>query len=136
MHNFSNVVNVTLQIQTRYDGNSFDNGPAPPPPAFTSPPPGGSHKRGHHSASGSHNKTQGSEDENSDGDKGLKAGAVVGIVLGSVLVAAFVLLALVFCIRKLKGKEKGARTSSGRLPPGIINGEFPLCSFLLADIFL
>ncbi|KAG4956287.1 hypothetical protein JHK85_042667 [Glycine max] len=78
-----------------YDGNSFENSPAPLPPAFTSPPPNGPHGR-HHSGSGSHNKTQVSDNEKSDGHKGLTVGAVVGIVLGSVLVAAIVLLALVF----------------------------------------
>ncbi|KAG4945945.1 Protein STRUBBELIG-RECEPTOR FAMILY 8 [Glycine soja] len=102
-----------------YDGNSFENSPAPLPPAFTSPPPNGPHGR-HHSGSGSHNKTQVSDNEKSDGHKGLTVGAVVGIVLGSVLVAAIVLLALVFCIRKQKGK-KGARNFSGSLPRGVIN---------------
>ncbi|TKY72195.1 STRUBBELIG-RECEPTOR FAMILY 8 [Spatholobus suberectus] len=104
-----------------YDGNSFENGPAPLPPAFTSPPPSGSHSSHHHSGSGSHNKTQASDNENSDGHKGLIAGAVVGIVLGSVLVAAIVLLVLVFCIQKQKGKKKGARNFSGSLPRGVIN---------------
>ncbi|RDY07158.1 Protein STRUBBELIG-RECEPTOR FAMILY 8, partial [Mucuna pruriens] len=104
-----------------YAGNSFENGPAPLPPAFTSPPPSGSHNSHHHSVSGSHNKTQTSENENSDGHKGLRAGAIVGIVLGSVLVAAIVLLALVFCIQKQKGKKKGSRNFSGSLPRGVIN---------------
>ncbi|XP_061340761.1 protein STRUBBELIG-RECEPTOR FAMILY 8 isoform X1 [Gastrolobium bilobum] len=104
-----------------YDGNSFDNGPAPHPPASTSPPPTGSSSSHHHSASGSHNKTRGSAKENSDGHKGLTAGAIVAITLGSALGAVIVLLALVFCIRKQKRKEKGARTSNGSLPLGITN---------------
>lgn len=104
-----------------YDGNSFENAPARHPPAFISPPPSGSHNSHHHSGSGSHNKTQAFDNENSDGHKGLTAGAVVGIVLGSVLVAAILLLALVYCIRKQKGKEKGARNFSGSLPHGVIN---------------
>lgn len=105
-----------------YDGNSFDNGPSPPPPPASSlPPPSGSHKSNHHSGSGSHTKTQGSDGQNSDGSKGTSTGAIVGIVLGSALVVSIILVALVFCIRKLKAKEKGARTSSGSLPPGIIN---------------
>ncbi|XP_027361354.1 protein STRUBBELIG-RECEPTOR FAMILY 8 isoform X3 [Abrus precatorius] len=112
-----------------YDGNSFENGPSPIPPASTSPPPNGSHNSHHHSGSGSHNKAQGSENENSDGHKGLAAGAVVGIILGSVLVAVILLLALVFCIRKQKGKKKSARTLSGSFPRGINNGESPF--FLL-----
>lgn len=104
-----------------YDGNSFENTPAPHPPAFTSPPSSGSHSSHHHSRSGSHNKTQASDNENSEGHNGLSAGAVVGIVLGSILVAAIVLLALVFCIRKQKRKEKGAHNLSGSLPRGVIN---------------
>ncbi|WJX22860.1 Protein STRUBBELIG-REPTOR FAMILY 8 [Trifolium repens] len=104
-----------------YDGNSFNDGPAPPSPESTPSPPSEPHKGSHHSGSGSHTKTPGSEDKNSDGDKGTSAGAIVGIVLGSVLVFSVILVALVFCIRKLKGKEKGARTSNGSVPPGIIN---------------
>ncbi|XP_014518919.1 protein STRUBBELIG-RECEPTOR FAMILY 8 [Vigna radiata var. radiata] len=103
-----------------YDGNSFENPPAPLPPAVTSPPPSGSRNH-HHSGSGSHNKTQASDNENSDGHTGLKVGAVVGIVLGSIVVAAIVLLAFVFCIQKQKGKKKGARNFSGSLPRGVIN---------------
>ncbi|KAK7245900.1 hypothetical protein RIF29_40754 [Crotalaria pallida] len=101
-----------------YDGNSFANGPPPPSPPFASPPPSGSHNSHHRSGSGSHNKSRGSDNENSAGHKGLATGAVVGIVLGSVLVAVLVLLALVFCIQKQKKKEKGAKTSSGSLPRG------------------
>lgn len=61
-------------------------------------------------------------------------GAVIGIVLGSVLVAAIVFLALVFCIRKQKGKKKGARNFSGSLPRGVINGDFPF--FLFPYIYI
>ncbi|KAG2395680.1 Protein STRUBBELIG-RECEPTOR FAMILY 8 Leucine-rich repeat receptor kinase-like protein [Vigna angularis] len=102
-----------------YDGNSFENTPAPLPPAVTSPPSGS--RNHHHSGSGSHNKTQASDNENSDGHTGLKVGAVVGIVLGSIVVAAIVLLAFIFCIQKQKGKKKGARNFSGSLPRGVIN---------------
>ncbi|KAK7412695.1 hypothetical protein VNO78_04251 [Psophocarpus tetragonolobus] len=102
-----------------YEGNSFENSPAPLPPESTSPPPGGS--RSHHrSGSGSHNRTQASGNEKSDGHKGLTVGAIVGIVLGSVVVAAILLLALVFCIQKQK-KKKEARNFSGSLPRGVIN---------------
>ncbi|OIW14006.1 hypothetical protein TanjilG_09357 [Lupinus angustifolius] len=105
-----------------YDGNSFANGPAPPSPPSTLPPPSGSHNTHHHSGSGSHNKTRGSDSHgNSDGHKVLTTGAIVGIVFGSVLAALIVLLAFVFCIQKQKKKEKGASTSSGRLPRGITN---------------
>ena len=136
MHNLSSVVDVTLQIWTRYDGNSFDNGPAPPPPPFTSPPPSGSHNSHHHSGPGSHNKTRVSDNESSDSNKGLTTGAVVGIIIGSVLVAVIVLLAFVFCIRKQKGKEKVTRTSSGSLPPGPTNGEFLYMPFCFQICFL
>lgn len=136
MHNFSNVVNVILQIQTRYDGNSFDNGPAPPSPASTSPPPSGSHKNNHHSRSGSHNKTKGSDVGNSDGHKGTTVGGIVGITLGSLCVAVIVLFAVVFCIRKLQRKEKDAINSSGSLPPRTVNGAFPFCSFLFPHIYM
>ncbi|KAL2344402.1 hypothetical protein Fmac_005687 [Flemingia macrophylla] len=82
-----------------YDGNSFENAPASLPPTLTSPPPSGSHHSHHHSGSSSHNKTQTSDNENSDDHKSLAVRAVVGIVLGSVLVAAIVLLALVFYVK-------------------------------------
>ncbi|KAE9591481.1 hypothetical protein Lal_00038989 [Lupinus albus] len=104
-----------------YDGNSFADGPAPPSPPFTSPPPSGSHSNHHRSESGSHDKAWSFNDEKSDSHKGLATGATVSIVLGSVLVAVLVLLALVFCIRKQKKKENGARTSNGSLPRGIMN---------------
>ncbi|KAI8030643.1 Protein STRUBBELIG-RECEPTOR FAMILY 8 [Camellia lanceoleosa] len=35
-----------------YDGNSFDNGPAPPSPPYTSPPPGRPHNNRSHSPPG------------------------------------------------------------------------------------
>ncbi|KAL2340574.1 hypothetical protein Fmac_008514 [Flemingia macrophylla] len=87
---------VGLPLDTLYDGNSFENAPASLPPALTSPPPSGSHHSHHHSGSSSHNKTQASDNENLDDHKVFVVRAVVGIVLGSVLVAAIVLLALVF----------------------------------------
>lgn len=119
---------------TRYDGNSFENTPAPLPPGLTSPPPNGSHNH-HHSGSGSHNTTEASDNENSDGHTGLTVGAVVGIVLGSVVVAAIVLLALFFFIQKRKGKKTGARNFSGSLPHGVINGEF-LSFFFFVSIYI
>ncbi|KAH9749673.1 protein STRUBBELIG-RECEPTOR FAMILY 8 [Citrus sinensis] len=66
-----------LPLTTLYDGNSFDNGPAPPPPPSTAPPSGRSHnnrshRQGSHSPSGS---------QSSSSDKELPAGAIVGIVL-------------------------------------------------------
>ncbi|KAH9749672.1 protein STRUBBELIG-RECEPTOR FAMILY 8 [Citrus sinensis] len=95
-----------------YDGNSFDNGPAPPPPPSTAPPSGRSHnnrshRQGSHSPSGS---------QSSSSDKELPAGAIVGIVLGAVFLVALALLALYFCIRKNRRKVSGARSSAGSLP--------------------
>ncbi|CAI9086835.1 OLC1v1020754C1 [Oldenlandia corymbosa var. corymbosa] len=104
------------------DGNSFDNGPAPPPPPYTPPPPG----RHPSPVAPQHPKNKPSNPDNSgNGKKGLKAGAIVGIVLGSVLVAFLVLVALVFCLRKGKKKEIAARPSSGSLSTGtgIVNKE-------------
>lgn len=95
-----------------YDGNSFNNGPAPPPPPFAAPPPGRSHNNrthrpGSHSTSGSHS---------SSSDKELSAGAIVGIVLGAIFLVALALLAIYFCIRKNRRKVSGARSSAGSLP--------------------
>ncbi|KAL1320306.1 hypothetical protein HN51_065023 [Arachis hypogaea] len=104
-----------------FDGNSFDNGPAPPPPPFTSPPPSRSHNSHRRSGSGSHNKTRVSDNESSDSNNGLTTGAIIGIIIGSILVAVILILALFFCVRKQKGKEKVTRTSSGSLPHGTTN---------------
>ncbi|XP_015885526.2 protein STRUBBELIG-RECEPTOR FAMILY 8 [Ziziphus jujuba] len=91
-----------------YDGNSFDNGPAPPPPPYIPPPSGRSRGSRNHSKSGSHAPDSDHEASHSDG--GLTVGALAGIILGSVFVGLAVLLALAFCIRKNKKKAKGART--------------------------
>ncbi|KAH9798010.1 protein STRUBBELIG-RECEPTOR FAMILY 8 [Citrus sinensis] len=101
-----------LPLTTLYDGNSFDNGPAPPPPPSTAPPSGRSHnnrshRQGSHSPSGS---------QSSSSDKELPAGAIVGIVLGAVFLVALALLALYFCIRKNRRKVSGARSSAGSFP--------------------
>ncbi|KAF8414136.1 hypothetical protein HHK36_002135 [Tetracentron sinense] len=106
-----------------YDGNSFDNGPAPPPPPYTSPPPGRSHNNRNHTVPGTHtpggSDGQASHPDNKNNKKGLTVGHIVGIVLGSILVALCALLALVFCFRKGKhGKESIARASTGSLSSG------------------
>ncbi|XP_019174164.1 PREDICTED: protein STRUBBELIG-RECEPTOR FAMILY 8 [Ipomoea nil] len=105
-----------------YSGNSFSNSPAPPPPPFTPPPPGRPHKRTNHSTPGSH-KTPGSDDNHSDhengngnGKNGVKAGAIVGIVLGSSAVVLSAIVVIVYCLRRCKKKEFAARTSTGSLP--------------------
>nr|GMD83014.1 protein STRUBBELIG-RECEPTOR FAMILY 8 [Ipomoea batatas] len=102
-----------------YGGNSFSNSPAPPPPPFTPPPPGRSHKRSNHSTPGS-NKTPGSDDnhsdnENGNGKSGVKAGAIVGIVLGSSAVVLSAIVVMVYCLRRCKKKEITARPSMGKV---------------------
>ncbi|XP_028089771.1 protein STRUBBELIG-RECEPTOR FAMILY 8-like [Camellia sinensis] len=103
-----------------YDGNSFDNGPAPPSPPYTSPPPGRPHNNRNHSPPGA-DSPQGSGGQSSNPDNGnkkaLAAGLIIGIALGSSLVVFFAMLVIVFCLRKGKRKEPtAARTSSGSLP--------------------
>ncbi|OVA03429.1 Protein kinase domain [Macleaya cordata] len=105
------------------DGNSFTNGPAPPPPPYTSPPPGRSHNN--------HNRTGRDTKQASDGrgshsshenNNGLKAGPIVGIVVGSILVVLSAMLALVFCLRRFSRekheKERNAPASLGTLSVG------------------
>ncbi|KAM3749240.1 hypothetical protein ACB098_05G168200 [Castanea mollissima] len=110
-----NIISIPNFI---YDGNSFDNGPAPPPPPYTPPPPGKSAPNRTHSRSHAPS-TQNSNGGSSTSDKGLSVAAIVGIILGSVFVALVVLL-LVFCIRKNK-KDTGARTPKGSLSVGTSN---------------
>lgn len=109
----------------RYNGNSFANGPAPPPPPYTPPPRGRSgnnrsHSPGHENP-GSVGQPSTPKDEN--GRKGLKAGPVIGIVLGSSVVAFTALIALVFCLRKAKRKEIATRPSTGSLSVSTANKE-------------
>lgn len=59
--------------------------------------------------------------------KGLTAGPIIGIVVGSLLVLLFVVLVFVFCARKGKKKEKSVATSGGRLPVILEKGTLPLC---------
>ncbi|KAL1809145.1 hypothetical protein ACET3Z_026135 [Daucus carota] len=102
----------------RYDGNSFNNGPAPPPPPYTPPPPGRSHNNRSNSPSSKKPGDSGGRSSNpSNGSKkGLTAGAIIGIVVGSLLVLLFVVLLFVFCARKGRKKENSLATSGGRLP--------------------
>ncbi|KAJ6333786.1 hypothetical protein OIU77_009632 [Salix suchowensis] len=99
-----------------YNGNSFDNGPAPPPPPYTSPPPGKSHRNRTHPGSGEPS-TPSSGGQPSESDKGMSVGAIIGVALGSVVLVLIALLALVFCIKKHQGKEIGPLASRGSRPP-------------------
>lgn len=96
----------------KYDGNSFDNSPAPPPPPYTPPPPSSSHNR-NHSIPGTPSSDGQPSRTDKENNKTLTTGAIIGIVLGSLFVLALALLALVFCIRKGKKKGSGARASTG-----------------------
>ncbi|PSR98387.1 Protein STRUBBELIG-RECEPTOR FAMILY 8 like [Actinidia chinensis var. chinensis] len=103
-----------------YDGNSFDNGPAPPPPPYTLPPPGRPHNNhsqsppGAHTPPGSGGQSSNPDDENK---KGLNAGPILGISLGSLFVVLFAMLVLVFWLQNRKTKKpSAARTPAGNLP--------------------
>ncbi|GFZ06349.1 STRUBBELIG-receptor family 8 [Actinidia rufa] len=104
-----------------YNGNSFDNGPAPPPPPYTPPPPGRSHNNRSQSPPGAHTPPgsggQSSNPDDGNKKKGLKAGPILGISLGSLFVFLFAMLVLVFWLQNRKKKEPAAaRTSAGNLP--------------------
>ncbi|CAK9182220.1 unnamed protein product [Ilex paraguariensis] len=110
-----------------YNGNSFDNGPAPPPPPYTPPPPGRTHNNRSQSPPGARTP-QGFDGQSSNPDGGKKnnwltTGPLIGIILGSSLVVLFSLLALVFCLRKGKRKELAPRPSAGSLPVSAVNTE-------------
>ncbi|XP_011002569.1 PREDICTED: protein STRUBBELIG-RECEPTOR FAMILY 8-like isoform X1 [Populus euphratica] len=98
-----------------YNGNSFDNGPAPPPPPYTSPPPGKSHRNRTHPGSGAP-RTPSSDGQPSESDKGKSVGAIAGVALGSVVLVLIALLALVFCLKKHQGKEIDPLASRGSRP--------------------
>lgn len=120
---------LTFLNYNRYDGNSFNNGPAPPPPPYTPPPPGRSHNNRSNSPSSKKPGDSGGRSSNpSNGSKkGLTAGAIIGIVVGSLLVLLFVVLLFVFCARKGRKKENSLATSGGRLPVILEKGTLPFC---------
>ncbi|XP_074270153.1 protein STRUBBELIG-RECEPTOR FAMILY 8-like [Silene latifolia] len=102
-----------------YNGNSFDNGPAPPPPPFIPPPPGTPAKRNHSRSAGSAHSPQGSEKETSHGKKNSKSvGTLLGVVLSVAFLLVFGLLALLFCKRKWKTKPSNGRMSAGSVSNG------------------
>ncbi|KAL9668528.1 hypothetical protein QQ045_006062 [Rhodiola kirilowii] len=94
-----------------YDGNSFNNGPAPPPPPYTPPPPGRSPS--HHNTPGS-GSTPSSASKLSPNNRkeGLGTGARIGIIVGSTLILLGAVIALIFCIRHKKKKRSGGSTGS------------------------
>ncbi|GFQ02876.1 protein strubbelig-receptor family 8, partial [Phtheirospermum japonicum] len=101
-----------------YGGNAFANGPAPPPPPYTAPPPGRSRNNGAPPPRG-RSPVSNVPNNSRDGHKnGLGAGPIVGIVIGSVITVIFLLLVLVFCLRRGNKKEIAARPSTGSLPIG------------------
>ncbi|KQJ93769.1 protein STRUBBELIG-RECEPTOR FAMILY 8 [Brachypodium distachyon] len=104
---FSSIPDVIL------GGNSFANGPAPPPPPFMPPPPRRPRNRPNNSG-GSGNAPKGSESSTGQGDKkqGLQTGALVGIIVGSILAALCVLLVLVLCIRNARKRKDDSSSES------------------------
>lgn len=95
-----------------YDGNSFDNGPAPPPPPFTPPPPGTPAKRRHRSSGDTAQSPENPDSQASHKKKKSSLGTVIGIVLGIVFLLLFgILLALLFCKRKWRTKDDSGRMS-------------------------
>ncbi|CAO2842485.1 unnamed protein product [Amaranthus hypochondriacus] len=96
-----------------YDGNSFDNGPAPPPPPFTPPPPGTPAKRKHKGSRGTDESPASPESENShEKKKSSSVGTIIGVVLGIVFLLLFgILLALLFCKKKRRTKDDGGQLS-------------------------
>lgn len=102
-----------------YDGNSFDNGPAPPPPPYTPPPPGTPTKRRHRSSGGSAQSSESPDSQPSHGKKKSSIGTIIGVVLGVVFLLLFgILLALLFCKRRWRTKDNGGRMSRR----GVSNG--------------
>ncbi|KAL9263445.1 STRUBBELIG-RECEPTOR FAMILY 8-like protein [Drosera capensis] len=100
-----------------YNGNLFDNSPAPPPPPYTPPPPSSSPGNASHSAP-AQLAPVGPIPSNAKRSS-LTVGSVVSIVLGSSCFLVLVLLALFFCFRKHKVKKAGARTSSESVATGM-----------------
>ncbi|CAN1326618.1 Protein STRUBBELIG-RECEPTOR FAMILY 8 [Linum perenne] len=104
----------------KFEGNSFDNGPAPPPPPFTSPPPGRPRNNPSRSGPGGVPASPSRNGESSQSSKGLSVGAIVGISLGSAFLVG-ILIVIVFCIRKSKTKEAGIVASHGESRPARTN---------------
>ncbi|EPS69681.1 hypothetical protein M569_05081 [Genlisea aurea] len=103
-NNFSGwIPNTLLSIPNFiYQGNSFFNGPAPPPPPYTAPPPGRPHP--YHGQPVLPKSTVAPNASQTRGNH-LKAGAIVGIIIGSLFLVVLLLLVLAFATRK--GSIKG-----------------------------
>ncbi|KAM0021767.1 putative protein kinase RLK-Pelle-LRR-V family [Helianthus debilis subsp. tardiflorus] len=99
-----------------YDGNSFDNGPAPPPPPYTSPPPGKARNNRSHSPPSPTHSGPDLPSSNTSSGKKLSTGAILGISLGSGFVILFTVLVLIFCLQKGKRTENVRRTSTVNPP--------------------
>ncbi|CAA2993364.1 STRUBBELIG-RECEPTOR FAMILY 8 [Olea europaea subsp. europaea] len=102
-----------------YDGNAFANGPAPPPPPYTSPPPGSSRNNRNRPPPGHSPDSDRPLPNQHNGNKknGLNTGPIIGIVIGSSLAVLFVILGLVFCLRRGNKKEIVARPPSAASLP-------------------
>ncbi|XP_044460902.1 protein STRUBBELIG-RECEPTOR FAMILY 8-like isoform X2 [Mangifera indica] len=107
-----------LHLTTLYDGNSFDNGPAPLLPPYTSPPPGRSRNNDTRSRSSSRAPP---DSQSSVSDEGLSIGSIIGILLGAVVLGALVILTLCYIAQKNRRKASGTMTSAGNLPISITN---------------
>lgn len=83
-------------------------------------PPGRPSSNRNHSGPGT--RPLRTDEKSSESKKGLTAGALVGIIVGSVFVALILLLAIFFCIRKYKREGSVARPSRGNLSVGTNNG--------------
>lgn len=102
-----------LSIPTfTYDGNSFDNGPAPPPPPYTPPPPGKSHSNRSHSPPPRTHTGSDVPSSNTSSGKKFSLGAILGISLGSAFLILFLVLVLLLCVRKGKTQKNVTRTST------------------------
>ncbi|XP_047307764.1 protein STRUBBELIG-RECEPTOR FAMILY 8 [Impatiens glandulifera] len=100
-----------------YDGNSFDNGPAPPPPPYTPPPPRTHNNRSHFPGAQTPGGSGNRKPISDNGKKGLETGAVIGIISGSLFVFLFAILVLLLCFWKGKKKENAAaKPSAENLP--------------------
>ncbi|KAI3823853.1 hypothetical protein L1987_05298 [Smallanthus sonchifolius] len=100
-----------------YDGNSFDNGPAPPPPPYTAPPGKSHNNRSRSPPSRTHTGSDVPSSDTSSGKK-LSLGAILGISLGSAFVILFIVLVLLFCL--IKGKKTGKTIRTPTVNPPII----------------